>query len=174
MSKLNTILMLKDVRLSYPSLFERATFDGVEGKYEASFLIEDGDAQIGEIRKLFKSMMQESNLKIPAQKLCLTESQGDDEYLVFKASNNRKPIVIDRDLSPLTADDGRIYAGCYVNAKVNCWLQNNRFGKRINANLLAVQFVRDGERFAGMSSDMLMDGFTEIDPAFEDMPWDDE
>ena len=30
---------------------------------------------------------------------------------------------------------------------INPWVQNNKFGKRINANLLAVRFVDHGEAF---------------------------
>jgi len=29
------------------------------------------------------------------------------------------------------------------------WAQDNQFGKRVNAELLGVQFVRDGEPFGG-------------------------
>lgn len=38
------------------------------------------------------------------------------------------------------------YAGCYVNALIRPWAQNNDWGKKINANLIAVQFWEDGER----------------------------
>ena len=48
---------------------------------------------------------------------------------------------------PLTEDDNKLYPGCYVNVVITLWAQNNKFGKRINANLLAVQFVKDGNPF---------------------------
>ncbi|WP_244126983.1 ssDNA-binding protein, partial [Xylella fastidiosa] len=53
------------------------------------------------------------------------------------------------DRTPLAAQDGRPYAGCYVNANIELWAQDNNYGKRINASLGGVQFLRDGEAFAG-------------------------
>jgi hypothetical protein len=41
--------------------------------------------------------------------------------------------------------DGTLYAGCYVNAIVDIWAQDNQFGKRINAKLLVVRKKKDGE-----------------------------
>lgn len=43
-----------------------------------------------------------------------------------------------------------IYSGCYVNIQLNVWVQNNKdHGRRINAEVLAVQFAADGESFGG-------------------------
>jgi len=42
-------------------------------------------------------------------------------------------------------DDGTIYAGCYVNAIISLWAQDNTYGKRINAQLEGVQFCNNGE-----------------------------
>jgi hypothetical protein len=47
----------------------------------------------------------------------------------------------------LAEDDGVLYSGCYVNMTVTLWTQDNEYGKRVNANLRAVQFVKDGEAF---------------------------
>uniref|UniRef100_UPI0025B91E9B ssDNA-binding protein n=1 Tax=Candidatus Symbiopectobacterium sp. TaxID=2816440 RepID=UPI0025B91E9B len=60
-----------------------------------------------------------------------------------------RPLVIDRDRSALTAADGKPYAGCYVNATIDIWAMDNNFGKRINASLGGVQFLCDGDAFAG-------------------------
>ena len=55
-----------------------------------------------------------------------------------------KPLVVYFTL------DGRPYAGCIVNGQVDVWAQDNpEFGRRINAELTGVQFVRDGEAFSG-------------------------
>jgi hypothetical protein len=55
---------------------------------------------------------------------------------------------VDRDRSLITEDDNKLYAGCYVNAIIELWVQDNSYGKRVNANLLGVQFFKDGEPFA--------------------------
>lgn len=67
----------------------------------------------------------------------------------IQASNGTKPTVMDRNKAPLTAQDGRPYAGCYVIATLDVWAQDNKYGQRINASLLGVQFDRDGDAFSG-------------------------
>lgn len=150
-------IKLQNVRLSFPSLFRKAVFQGEETKYEATMLI-DKENQDELYQKLKAGIAEKiktdlKGTKLPANKLCLKD--GDEiEYDGFaghwsiKASNNKRPMVIDKDKSPLTQDDDRVYAGCYVNAIIELWAQNNGFGKRINANLLGVQFAKDGQPFA--------------------------
>ena len=54
-------------------------------------------------------------------------------------------------------EDGRPYGGCYVNATVRLWAQdgvkNPKWGKRVNAQLRAVQFWAEGEPFGESSVD---------------------
>ena len=85
----------------------------------------------------------------------------------IKASSGKRPMVIGTDRAPLTEDDGKPYAGCYVNAIVELWGQDNQFGKRVNANLLAVQFVKDGTPF-GNGVTASVDDFDDIDADEED------
>lgn len=60
-----------------------------------------------------------------------------------------RPLCLNRDKTPVAEQDGVIYAGCYVNASVELWTQDNKWGKRINASLRGVHFVRDGDAFTG-------------------------
>jgi hypothetical protein len=92
------------------------------------------------------------------------DSEGYAGNLYMNASNKLRPIVLDQRKSPLTAADGKPYSGCYVNAIVEIWAQDNQFGKRINASLLGVQFLRDGERLSG-GSVASADDFQEIPDA---------
>lgn len=173
-------IKLNNVRLSFPSLFRKAEFQGNAGKYEATFLLDKSqhadliaklDAEIKDgIKANFKGA------KLPSDKLCLKD--GDEfEYdgyqgcMSFKASNGKRPMVIDKDKSPLTEDDERLYAGCYVNAIVELWYQNNQYGKRVNANLLGVQFFKDGEPFGdGVSaSEDDFDMFDDDDDGLDDL-----
>ena len=57
---------------------------------------------------------------------------------------------------------GRPYAGCYVNATVELWPQNNKFGKTIRATLLAVQFHDDGDSFGSGSAKGDPDDFEDL------------
>lgn len=62
-----------------------------------------------------------------------------------------RPLVLNLDKSPLVAADGKPYAGCYVNANVEFWPQDNNHGKAVRCQLAGVQFLRDGDAFAGGS-----------------------
>lgn len=75
---------------------------------------------------------------------------GFEGMYAVSAHSKKRPLVIDRDKSPLLESDGRPYAGCIVNGQIDIWAQDNvEFGRRINAELTGVQFVRDGEAFGG-------------------------
>lgn len=66
----------------------------------------------------------------------------------IRTSNEARPFILDRNKAPLTEADGRPYAGCYVNASIDMWAQDNKWGQRINSTLLGLQFVRDGDAFS--------------------------
>ena len=157
---MDTTMILKGVRLSYPSLYEKAKFNNVEGKYQASFLLDpDDDAeQLEAVKKIIVGLQKNNRVKVQESNICLRET--DDGQFSIKASSAFKPIVINSDKTVLETDTGRLYAGCYVNAKINFWLQNNSYGKRINSNLLVVQFATDGEPFsAGHPNRSMIDDF---------------
>lgn len=157
-------IKLNNVRLSFPSLFRKATFAGEETKYEATFLLDKTEQKdlIEQLRAGVAELISTElkGAKLPADKICLKdgdtiEYDGYAGHYSIKASTKRRPLVIDRDKSPLTEEDGKPYAGCYVNAIISLWAQDNKFGKRINAQLDGVQFHTDGEPFGdgGMSVD---------------------
>lgn len=86
---------------------------------------------------------------------------GYEGNMFLNSRNTVRPLVIDRDKTPLAATDGKPYAGCYVHASIELWCQDNNFGKRINATLRGVQFFKDGDAFAG--------GGTASEDEFEDI-----
>lgn len=89
---------------------------------------------------------------------------AENAYFV-SASETKRPRVVDQKKEPLTEEDAVIYGGCYVTAIINLWAQDNSFGKRINANLLGVQFKKDGDPF-GESESASDDDFD--DDGFDD------
>ena len=168
-------IKIKNARLSFPSLFRKAQFQGEETKFEATLMLhkEDHADTIAEIQNAIKAGIKEhlKGAKVPADKICLKDGDesGRDEYeghFTLKAANNKRPKVIDRDKTPLTEDDDKPYSGCYVNAVVDLWYQNNGYGKRVNANLLGVQFYKDGEAFES--------GSVADDDDFDEYEVDDE
>ena len=169
-------MQLKNVRLSFPSLFTKAEFEGVATKFEATFLI-DKDSQ-GEIVKqvntaIDKFLSAKFPKGAPKSVKRTVFSDGDtkdyDGYanqMAFKGSNTKRPTVINRDKTPITEDDDIIYAGCYVNAIVDLWYSDHpKGGKQVLGNVMGVQFVKDGESFgADTTSDA--DEFDELDDEF--------
>lgn len=161
-------IKLHNVRLSFPSLFRKAVFNGEETKFEGTFLLnkEEHADKIDEIKAAIDRMVSENlkGVKLKDDKICLKDGDdidyaGYDGCMSLKASNNKRPKILDRDKTQLSEDDNRLYAGCYVNAVIELWAQNNQYGKRINANLLGVQFFKDGEPFS--------DGATASDDDFD-------
>ncbi len=47
----------------------------------------------------------------------------------------------------------KMYGGCYVNAAVRPWLQENKHGRGVRCELIAIQFANDGEAFGEAVSD---------------------
>ena len=158
-------LKLENVRLAFPVLFEAKTVNG-EGKpaFSASFLIDPADAQVKEINKAIDQIAREKwGAKADAilkqmraqDKVCLHDGDLKSSYdgfpgnLYISARSVTRPLVIDADKSILAEQDGKPYAGCFVNCSVELWAQDNNYGKRINASLRGVQFRRDGDAFAG-------------------------
>lgn len=170
-------IKLKNVRLSFPSLFKMGTFGGEStGKFEATFIL-DKEEHKEEI-KLLKagiSSLAKSELKttLSADKICLrdgdeTEREELRGKCTIKASTKKRPLVIDTDKAPIAEEDGKIYAGCYVNGIIRLWAQNNQFGKRMNAQLDGVQFCKDGEPFGDSGASVDEFDFDNDDDESED------
>lgn len=161
-------ILLKNVRLSFPSVFQKAVFDGKEGKYEATFLISKEDTKTKAVLDAaIADAIKAAGIKVSGDKLCLKDGDdstydGYENTWSLKAANGKRPTVIDRDKSPIIENDEKLYAGCYVNAVVDLWVQNNGFGKRVNANLYGIQFVKDGEAF-GQGNIDVFDDFDDLD-----------
>lgn len=151
------IVKLDGVRLSFPHLFQPHSMEeGQEKKFSAVFLLDDEKhaTLIAHIEKLIDRCALDQYKKKISFKRCLRdgaekpEMDGYGEGTHFiSAARKTRPAVVNRDRSPVTEEDGIIYAGCYVNASIRLWAQDNKWGKRVNAELRAVQFLRDGDSF---------------------------
>jgi hypothetical protein len=145
-------IKLSNVRLSFPSLFQRASFNGEETKFEATFLMEKGSENAKKIEAAIDALVKENKVKLSDDKLCTKDGDfvqydGYEGMLALKGTSNKRVTVINRDKSPIVEDDNIIYAGAYVNCIVDLWFMDNKYGKRVLCNLLGVQFAKDGEPF---------------------------
>jgi len=157
-------LKLPNVRLSYPALVKPRGFDEnakeEDKRYEATFILDKRQhaAVIKEIRASANQMLLDKYGSNPPKgfKLCLRDgsekpdTDGYGETVMFMTSNNKnRPVLVDQRVRPIDVDkiNQVMYAGCYVNASVRLWIQDNKFGKRINCEVLALQKYADGEAF---------------------------
>jgi len=166
-------IVIKKVRGSFLDLFHPVEFKPGDGKprWNATFLVEPGsenDKKIeAEIDAVGKEAFKDKWPKVKASmvgnanKYCYLD--GDlkeyDGYAGMKylsthrpakmksGAANSRPAIIDRDKSQLTADDGKPYAGCYVNAKVSIWAQTGE-NPGIRGSFSVVQFDSEGDAFS--------------------------
>ena len=158
-------IKLQNVRLSFPELFVPTAFKpGDALKFKATFLIEKGSAQhkaveaaiLETVKAKFGAKEAEkivASIRGNANKFCYQDGDtksydGYEGMMALSAKNSTRPLVIDRDRTPLAEQDGKPYAGCYVNASVEFFAYDNT-GKGVSASLAGVQFVKDGDAFAG-------------------------
>lgn len=159
----NIKVKLEGVRLSFPDLFEAKSINDSEPKFACSLLLdkEADSEQIAGLKSHIWNLMKakwgadESKALIKKRKIstCLHEGaekdyDGYDESNMFVTTSSKtRPHVVDRARAPLTKEDSIPYAGCYVNAVIILWVQDNQWGKKVNAEIKGVQFVKDGEPF---------------------------
>lgn len=164
-------IKLANVRLSFPDLF---TAKGIasDPKSKPTFgcaLLIDPAKQAALVKEIEAGMAAVAKAKWGAKadamlkkmkagdKVALHDGatktyDGYEDMLFLSTSSKTRPLVMNRDKSPIAEADGIIYSGCYVNASVELWAQDNAFGQRINAQLGGVQFAKDGDAFAGGGS----------------------
>ena len=154
-------LTLKGVRLSFPRLFKPKAFaEGQEATYGAAFIFDKKTqaAQIKQIRDAINAMcIAKWKKPLPVDKICFqdgikkadVDGYGPGVYFMSTSSKRRVFVgkVEDGQIVPVEEADGVVFAGCFVNATVQVWLQDNKWGKRANCQLRAVCYVKDGESF---------------------------
>jgi len=153
------VIKLTNVRLSYPQLFvAKPPEEGKEPVFSASFLL-DKKAHAGLIKEIEKCTERVAldgfKKKVKLNRVPLRDGNEKDdkegygdEVMFVGARNSKRPAVVDRDLTPLAADDSKPYAGCFVNATIRLFHYDHPTGgKGVSASLRAVQFVKDGESF---------------------------
>lgn len=170
---------LKLVRASYLHVFKKhAVNEGDDPKFSmnAIFDKEEHERILKTLKRTMDKMAKAAfSGKIPSSlKLCLRD--GDeyadkdgygDEKMFMTLSSDRRPMVVGRDKGVLAEEDDIIFSGCYVNISAQLWVQDNKWGKRINASLRAVQYVKDGEAFGADPVDV-DEEFTDLDDGDDD------
>lgn len=186
----NHTIWVRNARIAFAdTIFEKKGIAGDPDstpRYNCSLLLPAGDKQVIEISGIQQRLVLEHEwkdktegaevLRLLAKKDRLALHDGDDKQkwagfpgtMYLSPSSDTRPTVVDRDRSPLTKDDGKVYSGCYVNAKIEIWVQDNKWGQRVNATLLGVQFVKDGDAFGAGAPPANPDDFPDLDASGDD------
>ncbi len=180
---MSEVVMLNSVRLAFAVLWTAESFQGGEGekRFSASFPIDPKSANVAlietAIQKAAKEKWKDKSgailKKLKADgRMCYfraekTSAEGEvydgfEGMYSLAAANKARPLILDRDKTQLTEEDGKPYSGCYVDALVEIWAQDNRWGKRINAALKAVRFREDGDAFGDGGSKASSDDFDDL------------
>lgn len=177
-------IILSDVRLAFPALFEASAFtDPKTGKqgdpqFQATFLLDRSDPKVRELVMAEEERVAKEKWGAKASAI-LAEIRENNRGAIkrgelkasydgfpdhdFIACNNKvRPTVVDRAGNPVAMSDGLVYAGCYGVGHVVLWAQDNAFGKRINANVTGFQFMRDGDAFGGGPAASSADDFENL------------
>lgn len=173
---MSEIIQLSNVRLSFPTLVTpRAAVEGGVLKYSADFLLDPADmqpfmqqagvisqAKWGEHAGNVLQMIQgDRKLRCFGQGSERIDKKTFKPYVGYEgkayiSANTDKPVVmVDATGKPIDtantmasqAAARKLYGGCYVNAAVRPWVQDNKHGRAIRCELIAIQFFKDGEAF---------------------------
>jgi hypothetical protein len=186
-------IRVDNVRLSYPSLARPKVETDDEGNKKGESYCAVGlmpKKTHGAAKDLIKAqnekLMKENDTKaLPSDRKFMRDGDQTDKpenegMYMISAREKKRPSCRGRDKRALEINEieNVLYPGCWVNLLIRPWFQDNKkYGKRVNANLIAVQFVRDDEQFGEgrISEDDIDDTFDDIededDGGFED---DDE
>lgn len=158
-----------------------------ERRWTATFLVPVNDPQFKLVNDTIEAIAKETfekkwqqvlaAIEGNAQKFCWIDGkkkayegyQGAWALSSLRKESAGRPGVFDTDKTPIYKPDGslyegkamRVYAGCYVNAHVNFWPQDNTHGQAVRCELVAIQRSKDGDAFSG--------GMAVDDSAFEEI-----
>lgn len=178
-----TRIMLKNVVLAFPALAEPQSFGEGEPAYGAKFPIQPNSEQqkaieaaiLAEAKEQWKdkadsviSMLAEDN------KLCFTKKvyrskktgepyQGFDGAHYLSTRNAKtQPTVFNQYGEEITGKgeiERQAFSGAVVNASIEVWAQDNKWGRRVNCSLRGVMLTGEGENFGGASAPASADEF---------------
>lgn len=158
-------IVIREARLAFAeAVFEKKSVNGGEPAYGCTLILPPTSEAIAMITaeedrlaaltwpdkaQAMLQMIRANNAQ--ALKPGALKAKFDGFMGNFFISTNAKvaPTTVDRTGVQIGAKDGKLYAGCYVLAHISLWTQDNQWGQKINANLLGLQFLRDGDAFSG-------------------------
>lgn len=161
-------IKLKQVRMDFADLWTPTQYKNQGAhRYNLTVLVEPGSENDKAIEAAIQFEAEQTFGKKAAAMLksfasqknqyCYQLAAATPEYeyrtgfKVLGAHNKLKPMVIDHLKNPLSADSGKPYRGCIVNAKVSLYAQATTGAKDggIRCSFNGVQFWKDAPAFGG-------------------------
>lgn len=178
-----TRVMLKNVMLAFPALAEPQSLGEGEPAYGAKFpitpnseqqkLIEDAIA--AEAKEAWKdkatsvlSMLEDDGKVCFTKKVYKSKKTGEPysgfEGKHYLSTRNAKtqPTVFNQygeELSSKGDIERQAFSGALVNASIEVWAQDNKWGRRINCSLRGVMLTGEGDNIGGGSAPASADEF---------------
>jgi hypothetical protein len=178
-----TRIMLKNVVLAFPALAEPQSFGEGEPAYGAKFPIKPNSEQqkaleaaiLAEATEAWKDKadsvlkMLEEDGKVAFTKKVYRSKKTGEAYQGFDGAHylstrnaKTQPTVFNQygeELSGKSDIEAKAFSGALVNASVEIWAQDNKWGRRINCSLRGVMLTGEGENFGGGSAPASADEF---------------
>jgi len=179
-------IMLKNVRMAFPALATAQAFGDGEPAYGAKFVI----AKNGEHQKQITAAIKEAATEKWAEKadsiIKMLEEDGkvcfvkkvykskktgeaysgfEDAHYLSARNASTQPTVYNEygeQLEGKSAIEKAAYSGALVNASLDIWTQDNKWGRRINCTLRGVMTTGEGENLGGGSSAASASDFGEL------------
>ena len=187
-----TRVMLKNVMLAFPALAEPQSLGEGEPAYGAKFpitpnseqqkLIEDAIA--AEAKEAWKdkatsvlSMLEDDGKVCFTKKVYKSKKTGEPysgfEGKHYLSTRNAKtqPTVFNQygeELSSKGDIERQAFSGALVNASIEVWAQDNKWGRRINCSLRGVMLTGEGDNIGGGSAPASADEFAGLAKAKAD------
>jgi hypothetical protein len=152
---------------------DKETGETIKGQYKANGLMKKGTPETAENMAKIKAASTQVKLakyhdeskfpKYKPEKVCLRDGdlenwEGYEGHWYISSNSADMPVLLDRvrdekgkwvELTKANGGPKKLYSGAVVNIIVRIWAQDNEYGKRINAEIKAVQFVKHGTPFSG-------------------------
>ena len=187
-----TRIMLKNVVLAFPALAEPQSFGEGEPAYGAKFPIKPNSEQqkaieaaiLAEAKEAWKDkadsvvkMLEEDGKVAFTKKVYRSKKTGEPyqgfDGMHYLSTRNAKtqPTVFNQygeEVSGKGEIEAKAFSGAVVNASIEIWAQDNKWGRRINCSLRGVMLTGEGENFGGGSSPASADEFASLAKAKAD------
>jgi hypothetical protein len=174
-------LTLRNVRLAFPDLWKKGEFQGKDTGYGCTLLLPPNHPMVAKIREAIGEvrMAKWNNRPVRLVRDNPLRPAEEKDYAGFergwhyvRANNGTRPSTLDGQGHPVGEDDGVLYSGCWVDAIIEIYAQDNEYGKAINVSIKGVKFRQDDEGFAGSAPAKAEDFEYDDDEDLGDLDYD--